>query len=52
VFGGGLWGMAAQRQLRHLHDEQPFANQFAILIGLQIGAIAGIIAFVYVPSLR
>lgn len=41
-FGGGVGAVIAQQQFDHLKDEQPFANQFAILIGLQIGLLVGI----------
>lgn len=44
-FGGGLGGMIALWRYGHLGDEQPFANQFAVLVGLQIGTIAGLVLF-------
>jgi uncharacterized membrane protein YsdA (DUF1294 family) len=42
-FGGGLGGIMAQWRLDHLRHEQPFADQFGVLIGLQFGAVLGII---------
>ncbi len=44
VFGGGIGAIIAQARLDHLRDEQPFASQMAILIGLQIGAALAIAA--------
>jgi uncharacterized membrane protein YsdA (DUF1294 family) len=41
-FGGGIGGIMAQWRLDHLRHERPFADQFAVLIGLQIGALIGI----------
>ncbi|MFZ4690174.1 MAG: DUF1294 domain-containing protein [Polymorphobacter sp.] len=42
LFGGGIGGIFAQLRLDHLRDQQPFAAQFAILIGLQIGILIGV----------
>jgi uncharacterized membrane protein YsdA (DUF1294 family) len=42
-FGGGIGGIAAQWRLDHLRHDQPFADQFGILIGLQFGMVLGII---------
>ncbi|WP_426164397.1 DUF1294 domain-containing protein [Sandarakinorhabdus sp. DWP1-3-1] len=38
AFGGGIGALVAQVRLDHMRDEQPFASQAAILLGLQIGA--------------
>lgn len=43
-FGGGLGTLIAQQRLDHLKDEQPFANRFAVLFGLQIGVVIGLVA--------
>jgi uncharacterized membrane protein YsdA (DUF1294 family) len=42
-FGGGIGGIMAQWRLDHLRHEQPFADQFGILIGLQFGVLLGMI---------
>lgn len=42
LFGGGFGGLAAQITTGHMRDTLPFANQFAVLLGLQIGALIGI----------
>jgi uncharacterized membrane protein YsdA (DUF1294 family) len=42
-FGGGIGGIMAQWRLDHLRHEQPFADQFAIIIGLQVGMLIAII---------
>lgn len=44
AFGGGIGAIIAQAHLGHMRDEQPFASQMAILIGLQIGAALAIAA--------
>jgi len=45
VFGGGIGAIVAQQRLDHMRDNQSFGNKIAILIGLQIGAIIGVIGF-------
>lgn len=45
AFGGGVGGVIAQLRLDHLKDELPFANYFAILLGLQLGTLIGLILF-------
>jgi uncharacterized membrane protein YsdA (DUF1294 family)/endonuclease YncB( thermonuclease family) len=42
VFGGGIGALIAQQRLDHMRDQLPFANRFAILLGLQIGTLVGI----------
>jgi uncharacterized membrane protein YsdA (DUF1294 family) len=42
LFGGGIGAIIAQQRLDHMRDQQPFANRFAILLGLQIGALIGL----------
>lgn len=42
ALGGGGGAVAAQQRLDHMRDQQPFASQAAILMGLQIGAAAAI----------
>ena len=42
VFGGGIGALIAQYRLDHMRDQQPFAHRFAILLGLQIGALVGV----------
>jgi uncharacterized membrane protein YsdA (DUF1294 family) len=44
AFGGGIGAIIAQLRLDHMRDQQPFASQMAILIGLQIGAALAIAA--------
>jgi uncharacterized membrane protein YsdA (DUF1294 family) len=44
LFGGGLGGFAAQQLTGHLRDEEPFASQLVVLLGLQIGAAIGFFA--------
>jgi uncharacterized membrane protein YsdA (DUF1294 family) len=45
VFGGGIGAIVAQQRLDHMRENQSFGNKIAILIGLQIGAIIGVIGF-------
>ncbi len=48
AFGGGAGALVAQQRFDHMIDQQPFASQMAVLIGLQIGAvlaIAGMVIF-------
>lgn len=45
VFGGGIGAIIAQQRLDHMRENQSFGNKLAILIGLQIGAIIGVIGF-------
>jgi len=44
LFGGTLGGFVAQQTTGHLRDEEPFASQFIVLLGLQIGAAIGFFA--------
>lgn len=44
LFGGGLGGFAAQQVTGHRRDEEPFASQLVLLLGLQIGAAIGFFA--------
>jgi uncharacterized membrane protein YsdA (DUF1294 family) len=44
LFGGGLGGFAAQQVTGHRRDEEPFASQLVVLLGLQIGAAIGFFA--------
>lgn len=44
LFGGTLGGFVAQQATGHLRDEEPFASQFIVLLGLQIGAAIGFFA--------
>lgn len=44
LFGGGLGGFVAQQTTGHLRDEEPFASQLVVLLGLQIGAAIGFFA--------
>ncbi len=50
TFGGGIGAVLAQERLDHMRDEQPFASQLVGLIGLQFGALLGVIGFAYWPS--
>jgi uncharacterized membrane protein YsdA (DUF1294 family) len=43
-FGGGIGGLLALWRFDHLRDETPFINQFAVLVGFQIGAVIGLVA--------
>ena len=48
TFVGGTFGaLFGIIRFGHLEDEAPFINQFAVLIGLQIGAALGLIALVF-----
>jgi uncharacterized membrane protein YsdA (DUF1294 family) len=44
MFGGGLGGFIATQTTGHLRDEEPFASQLVVLLGLQIGAVIGFFA--------
>lgn len=44
LFGGGLGGFVVQQTTGHLRDEEPFASQLVVLLGLQIGAAIGFFA--------
>lgn len=44
LFGGGLGGFLVQQTTGHLRDDEPFASQFVVLLGLQIGAAIGLFA--------
>lgn len=44
LFGGGLGGFLVQQTTGHLRDDEPFASQFVVLVGLQIGAAIGLFA--------
>jgi uncharacterized membrane protein YsdA (DUF1294 family) len=44
LFGGGLGGFLVQQTTGHLRDDEPFASQFIVLLGLQIGAAIGLFA--------
>lgn len=44
LFGGGLGGVLATQTTGHLRDEEPFASQLVVLLGLQIGAAIGFFA--------
>jgi uncharacterized membrane protein YsdA (DUF1294 family) len=44
LFGGGLGGFVVQQTTGHLRDDEPFASQFVVLLGLQIGAAIGLFA--------
>ena len=43
VFGGGIGALIAQYRLDHMRGEQTFANRSAIILGLLIGALIGVI---------
>jgi uncharacterized membrane protein YsdA (DUF1294 family) len=44
LFGGGFGGFIASQATGHLRDEEPFASQLVVLLGLQIGAAIGLFA--------
>lgn len=44
LFGGSLGGFIAQQSTGHLRDEEPFASQFIVLLGLQVGGAIGLFA--------
>lgn len=44
LLGGGLGGFVVQQATGHLRDTEPFASQFVVLLGLQIGAAIGLFA--------
>lgn len=44
LIGGGIGGFVAQQVTGHLRDEEPFASQLVVLLGLQIGAAIGFFA--------
>jgi uncharacterized membrane protein YsdA (DUF1294 family) len=44
LLGGGAGGFLAQQGTGHLRDEEPFASQLVVLLGLQIGAAIGFFA--------
>nr|WP_310522406.1 DUF1294 domain-containing protein [Polymorphobacter sp.] len=48
-FGGGIGALVAQQRHEHMRTEQPFATQFAILIGLQFGTIIGLTGMLLWP---
>lgn len=48
-FGGGLGALVAQQRHDHMRTEQPFANQFAILLGLQVGTLVGLVGMLLWP---
>jgi uncharacterized membrane protein YsdA (DUF1294 family) len=45
AFGGGVGAIIGQSRLNHMRDERPFTIYLAILIGLQIGLLAGFVGF-------
>lgn len=49
LFGGGIGGLLAQARHDHMRTEQPFATQFAILLGLQFGTIVGLVGMLLWP---
>jgi len=44
LFGGSFGGFVAQQATGHLRDDEPFASQFIVLLGLQIGGLIGLFA--------
>ena len=49
--GGGSPAIyAAQQKLRHKTRKQPFATQLLLLIGLQLGAIIGLLLWPFLPA--
>ena len=48
-FGGGIGALVAQQRHDHMRTEQPFANQFAILLGLQFGTLIGLAGMLLWP---
>lgn len=50
LVGGGLGALIAQQRLDHMRTEQPFASQFAVLLGLQFGTVVGIVGMLLWPS--
>ena len=48
--GGSPAIYAAQQKLRHKSRKQPFATQLLLLIGLQMGAIIGLLLWPFLPS--
>lgn len=50
LFGGGLGALVAQQRLDHMRTEQPFATQFAILLGLQFGTVVGLVGMLLWPT--
>ena len=49
LIGGTVGAIIAQVQLDHKHDEQPFATQFMLLVGAQIGVAVGFLALRFLP---
>ncbi len=49
VMGGGGGAVLARQSLDHMRDEEPFATQFTLTLGAQIGALIGIFALAYWP---
>lgn len=47
LFGGGAGALFAQQRLDHMKTEQPFANQFAVLLGLQFGLAIGVVGLAF-----
>jgi uncharacterized membrane protein YsdA (DUF1294 family) len=50
LVGGGLGALIAQQRLDHMRTEQPFASQFAVLLGLQFGTVVGIVGMLMWPA--
>lgn len=50
LVGGGLGALIAQQRLDHMRTEQPFASQFAVLLGLQFGTVAGLVGMLLWPA--
>ena len=48
--GGSPAIYTAQQKLRHKTRKQPFATQLLLLIGLQVGAIIGLLLWPFLPS--
>lgn len=49
ALGGGLGAVVAQQRGDELRSEQPFAAQFAILLGLQFGVAVGLVGMLLWP---
>jgi uncharacterized membrane protein YsdA (DUF1294 family) len=49
LFGGGIGALLAQLRRDHMRTDQPFATQFAILVGLQLGTLVGLLGMLLWP---